>query len=109
MDAWRVNLFRTELHLRTDVIRMATAVIRSLSKLDHIKSGGTLLNLRFLPSLLKNDDDVAKLGNLIRSYFAQGGHHNQFNIVDTATLIAAREHPEEYRDLLVRMAVTAII
>lgn len=81
-----------------------TAVIRSLAKLDQVKSGGTLLNLRFLPSLLKRDEDVAKLGNLIRSYFAQGGHHVQFNIVDTATLVAARENPEEYRDLLVRMA-----
>ncbi|HHU96313.1 MAG: glycyl radical protein [Bacteroidota bacterium] len=81
-----------------------TAVIRSLGKLDQVKSGGTLLNLRFLPSLLRRDEDVAKLGTLIRSYFAQGGHHVQFNVVDTATLIAARENPEEYRDLLVRVA-----
>jgi formate C-acetyltransferase len=81
-----------------------SAVIRSLAKLDQVKSGGTLLNLRFLPSLLKRDEDVAKLGSLIRSYFAQGGHHVQFNIVDTATLKTAREHPEEYKDLLVRMA-----
>jgi len=81
-----------------------SAVIRSLAKLDQVKSGGTLLNLRFLPSLLKRDEDVAKLGSLIRSYFSQGGHHVQFNIVDTATLKAAREHPEEYKDLLVRMA-----
>jgi len=81
-----------------------TAVIRSLAKLDQVKSGGTLLNLRFLPSLLSSDESVAKLGNLIRSYFSGGGHHVQFNIVDTATLIAARDNPEEYRDLLVRMA-----
>lgn len=81
-----------------------SAVIKSLSKLDQVKSGGTLLNLRFLPSLLKREEDLARLGSLIRSYFAQGGHHVQFNIVDTATLLAAREHPEEYRDLLVRMA-----
>lgn len=63
-----------------------------------------MLNLRFLPSLLKRDEDVAKLGKLIRTYFSQGGHHVQFNIVDTATLLAARENPEQYRDLLVRMA-----
>jgi formate C-acetyltransferase len=81
-----------------------TAVIQSLTKLDHVKTGGTLLNLRFLPGLLKRDEDIARLGSLIRSYFALGGHHVQFNIVDTATLLAAREHPEEYRDLLVRMA-----
>lgn len=81
-----------------------TSVIRSLGKLDQSKSGGTLLNLRFLPSLLQRDEDVKKLGHLIRSYFSLGGHHVQFNIVDTATLYAAQKHPEEYKDLLVRMA-----
>jgi trans-4-hydroxy-L-proline dehydratase len=81
-----------------------TAVIRSLGKLDQSKSGGTLLNLRFLPSLLKRDEDIKKLGQLIRSYFSIGGHHVQFNVVDSATLYAAQKHPEEYKDLLVRMA-----
>ncbi len=81
-----------------------SAVIKSLGKLDQVKSGGTLLNLRFLPSLLKREEDVSKLSSLIRSYFALGGHHVQFNIVDTATLYAAQERPEDYRDLLVRMA-----
>jgi formate C-acetyltransferase len=84
--------------------RGPSAVIKSLGKLDQVKSGGTLLNLRFLPSLLKKDEDIRKLGQLIRSYFTLGGHHVQFNIVDTSTLIAARDNPEEYRDLLVRMA-----
>jgi formate C-acetyltransferase len=81
-----------------------SAVIRSLTKLDHSLSGGTLLNQRFLPSLLKRDEDIKKLGQLIRSYFTLGGHHIQFNIVDTATLHAAQKHPEDYKDLLVRMA-----
>jgi formate C-acetyltransferase len=81
-----------------------SAVIKSLTKLDQVKSGGTLLNQRFLPSLLKRDEDIMKLGKLIRTYFALGGHHIQFNIVDTATLYAAQENPEEYKDLLVRMA-----
>lgn len=81
-----------------------SAVIKSLGKLDQQKSGGTLLNQRFLPSLLKTDRDIAKLGKLVRSYFALGGHHIQFNIVDTATLLAAQESPDDYRDLLVRMA-----
>jgi formate C-acetyltransferase len=81
-----------------------SAVIRSLTKLDHTRSGGTLLNQRFLPSLLKRDEDIKKLGKLIRSYFTMGGHHIQFNIVDTATLRAAQESPEDYKDLLVRMA-----
>jgi formate C-acetyltransferase len=81
-----------------------TSVIRSLGKLDQVKSGGTLLNLRFVPSLLKREKDIEKLGYLIRSYFALGGHHIQFNVVDTATLLAAQACPEDYRDLLVRMA-----
>ncbi len=81
-----------------------SAVIKSLTKLDQVKSGGTLLNQRFLPSLLKRDEDIMKLVKLIRTYFALGGHHIQFNIVDTATLYAAQENPEEYKDLLVRMA-----
>ena len=81
-----------------------TAVIKSLGKLDQVKSGGTLLNLRFLPSLLKKDEDIAKLASLIRTYFGMGGHHIQFNIVDTATLYAAQKNPEDYKDLLVRMA-----
>jgi formate C-acetyltransferase len=85
-------------------IKGPSAVIRSLTKLDHTRSGGTLLNQRFLPSMLKRDEDIDKLGKLIRSYFTLGGHHIQFNIVDTATLRAAQETPEDYKDLLVRMA-----
>ncbi len=81
-----------------------TSVIQSLGKLDQIKSGGTLLNLRFVPSLVKREKDIEKLGHLIRSYFTLGGHHIQFNIVDTATLLAAQACPEDYKDLLVRMA-----
>jgi len=81
-----------------------SAVIKSLTKFDHVKSGGTLLNQRFLPSLLKKEEDVKKLGQLIRSYFTLGGHHIQFNIVDTATLLAAQACPSDYKDLMVRMA-----
>jgi len=84
--------------------RGPSAVIKSLGKLDQTKSGGTLLNLRILPSLVKRDEDISKLGSLIRSYFIQGGHHVQFNIVDTATLRAAQRNPADYKDLLVRMA-----
>jgi formate C-acetyltransferase len=81
-----------------------SAVIKSLAKIDQVKSGGTLLNMRFLPSLLKREEDIKKLGHLIRSYFKLGGHHIQFNIVDNATLKAAQENPEDYKNLLVRMA-----
>ena len=81
-----------------------TAVIKSLGKLDQTKSGGTLLNVRFVPNLLKREEDMKKLGHLIRTYFKFGGHHIQFNIVDTATLLDAQKHPDNYRDLLVRVA-----
>ena len=81
-----------------------SAVIKSLSKIDQTKSGGTLLNQRFLPSLLERDEDIKKLGQFIRSYFTLGGHHIQFNIVDNATLLAAQQNPEDYKDLLVRVA-----
>ena len=81
-----------------------TAVIKSLSKMDQIKSGGTLLNQRFLPSVLSTEEDIIKLSHLIRTYFRLNGHHIQFNIVDSATLRDAQASPDDYRDLLVRVA-----
>lgn len=81
-----------------------TAVIRSLSRLDQEKSGGTLLNQRFSPSMMKTDRDLEKLASLIRCYFESGGHHIQFNVVDTQTLRKAQKEPELYRDLMVRVA-----
>lgn len=81
-----------------------TAVIKSLGKLDQTKSGGTLLNVRFVPNLLKREEDQRKLASLVRTYFRFGGHHIQFNIVDTSTLHDAQKHPDEYKDLLVRVA-----
>lgn len=81
-----------------------TAVCRSLGKMDQVKSGGTLLNQRFLPQVLEGEEGVAKLAALIRTYFRLGGHHIQFNVVGTETLRDAQAHPEQYRDLLVRVA-----
>ena len=81
-----------------------TAVIKSLAKMDQIKSGGTLLNQRFLPGVLQGEDGIEKLGHLIRTYFNLNGHHIQFNIVDSDTLRQAQKNPDEYRDLLVRVA-----
>ena len=81
-----------------------TSVVKSLGKLDQTKSGGTLLNVRFVPTLLKRDEDLRKLVSLIRTYFSMGGHHIQFNIVDTQTLLDAQRIPEDYKDLLVRVA-----
>ncbi len=84
--------------------RGPTSVIKSLGKLDQTKSGGTLLNVRFVPNLMKREADLKKLASLIRTYFSLGGHHIQFNIVDTETLLDAQRHPDQYKDLLVRVA-----
>jgi formate C-acetyltransferase len=81
-----------------------TAVIKSLSKMDQVKTGGTLLNQRFLPSVLDGEEAIEKLTQLIKTYFKIGGHHIQFNVVDSETLKDAQRHPEEYKDLLVRVA-----
>ena len=81
-----------------------TAVIKSASKIDHIKTGGTLLNQKFTPDILKDETGIIKLGHLIRSYFSMNGHHIQFNVVKADTLREAQKHPEKYRDLIVRVA-----
>ncbi|MGD1987358.1 MAG: glycine radical domain-containing protein, partial [Desulfobacterales bacterium] len=74
------------------------------SKMDQVKSGGTLLNQRFLPDVIKDEDGIEKLCQLIRTYFNLNGHHIQFNIVDSNTLRRAQQAPDDYRDLLVRVA-----
>lgn len=84
--------------------RGPTAVVKSLSKMNQVKSGGTLLNQRFLPSVLDGDGGLEKMAGLIRTYFNLGGHHIQFNVVDTETLRKAQKNPDEYRGLLVRVA-----
>ena len=84
--------------------RGPTAVIKSVAKMDHVRTGGTLLNQKFTPQLLQDDDGLDKLVHLIRTYFKLDGHHVQFNVVDGATLRAAQQNPEQYRDLIVRVA-----
>ncbi len=81
-----------------------TAVLRSVAKMDHARTGGTLLNQKFTPQLLAGDLGLDNLVHLIRTYFKLDGHHIQFNVVDAATLRLAKEHPEHYRDLIVRVA-----
>ncbi len=81
-----------------------TAVIKSTGKMDHVRTGGTLLNQKFMPKVLEGEEGIEKLAHLIRSYFKMDGHHIQFNVVDEKTLRAAQKHPEEYRDLIVRVA-----
>jgi formate C-acetyltransferase len=81
-----------------------TAATRSVAKLDHARTNGTLLNVKISPQSVKNDRDLHKLAALIRGYFSQGGHHMQFNIVDRDILLDAMEHPELHRNLLIRVA-----
>jgi len=81
-----------------------TAVIRSASKMDHLKAGGTLLNLKFTPALVSAEEGIDKWAHLVRSYFKLDGHHLQFNVVQAATLRAAQRNPEPHRDLILRVA-----
>lgn len=81
-----------------------TAVVKSVAKMDHLRTGGTLLNQKFTPQLVADEEGIVKLAHLIRSYFKLDGHHIQFNIVTAETLREAQKHPERYRDLIVRVA-----
>jgi pyruvate formate-lyase/glycerol dehydratase family glycyl radical enzyme len=81
-----------------------TSVIKSASKIDHLRTGGTLLNQKFAPQFFEDEDSYNCLTALIRSYFALDGHHIQFNVVNADTLRDAQKHPELYRDLIVRVA-----
>ena len=81
-----------------------TAVIKSAAKIDHIKTGGSLLNQKFSPSFFDDEEGISKFTSLIRSYFKMDGHHIQFNVVNAETLKEAQKQPEKYEDLIVRVA-----
>jgi len=84
--------------------RGPTAAVKSVAKMDHVRTGGTLLNQKFAPQVLKDDAGLERLVQLVRAYFMLDGHHIQFNVVDADTLRAAQKNPEKYRDLIVRVA-----
>ena len=81
-----------------------TAVVKSCSKMNHCETGGTLLNQKFTPAAIAGEKGIDNLAALIRSYFAMNGHHMQFNVIDRQTLIEAQKNPEEYKELIVRVA-----
>lgn len=81
-----------------------TAVIKSASKMDHLRTGGTLLNQKFTPSVVAGEEGLDHMANLVRAYFNMDGHHIQFNVIDRETLIEAQKYPEDYKDLIVRVA-----
>ncbi|MCL1848356.1 MAG: glycyl radical protein [Clostridiales bacterium] len=128
--AWRVNMLPTTCHIYFGEVMLAspngrfahqpvsegispekgadihgpTAVIRSCAKMDQLSTGGALLNQKFTPGVVAGDAGLSQMANLIRAYFNLDGHHIQFNVVDRQTLLDAQAHPDEYRDLIVRVA-----
>jgi len=127
---WRINLLPTTCHVYFGSVMQAspdgrkagmpvsegispvqgadtngpTAVIKSAAKIDHLRTGGTLLNQKFSPAFFRTDEDIRKVSQLVRSYFRMDGHHIQFNVVNADTLRKAQKNPEKYRDLIVRVA-----
>ena len=81
-----------------------TGVILSLAKVDHARTAGTLLNMKFAPDILEGREQLEKFAALIKTYFAKGGYHIQFNVVSGETLQAAQKDPDAYKSLIVRVA-----
>jgi formate C-acetyltransferase len=91
-------------HTGTDVTS-PTASMKSVAKINHEShSGGTLLNIKLSPDALKTDKDLGNLAAMIRGFFELGAFHVQFNVISPETLRDAQEHPENYQDLLIRVA-----
>jgi len=84
--------------------RGPTAVLKSATKFNHSRTGGTLLNQKFTPQVVAGEEGLGKMAHLVRAYFRMGGHHIQFNVVTAETLRAAQREPEKHRDLIVRVA-----
>ena len=81
-----------------------TSVIKSAGKIDHLRTGGSLLNQKFSPKFFSSESGIDNVAHLIRSYFKMGGHHIQFNVVSANTLRAAQNDPVQYHNLIVRVA-----
>ena len=84
--------------------RGPTAVLLSAAKMDHSRTCGTLLNMKLTPAVTTGVEGIDKMASLVRTYFKLGGHHIQFNVVTAEKLREAQERPDEYRDLIVRVA-----
>jgi pyruvate-formate lyase len=81
-----------------------TATVKSVASLEHINlAQGTIFNMKFHPAALATKAGLMKWANLVRTYFDLGGWEIQFNVVDVDTLRAAQQHPEEHKDLVVRV------
>ena len=80
------------------------ALMSSATVWDHSMSQNSQLNIKIHPTAIRGSEGSRKLLDMIRGYMRKGGFHVQFNVVDTKVLRKAQEHPEEYRDLMVRVA-----
>jgi formate C-acetyltransferase len=85
-------------------VKGPTAAMKSAAKMDHLRTGGTLLNQKFTPSVVAGEKGIDNMAALVRSYFTMEGHHIQFNVIDRHTLIEAQKNPDDYKDLIVRVA-----
>ncbi|MFX1524940.1 MAG: trans-4-hydroxy-L-proline dehydratase [Promethearchaeota archaeon] len=81
-----------------------TAVIKSAAKIDHLRTGGTLLNQKFTPHFFSDQNKIKQLANLIITYFKMDGHHIQYNVISAETLRDAQKNPEKFGNLIVRVA-----
>jgi formate C-acetyltransferase len=82
-----------------------TALLRSVSRIDSmLGSNGTLLNMKFLPDFFKTGGDIRKFSSFLRTFVKLRINHVQFNVISREDLVAAKEKPEAYRGLTVRVA-----
>lgn len=81
-----------------------TASLSSAMKINQDPFNAMLLNMKMHPTALASEADLAKLGALVKTYLTHGGKHIQFNVVDNKTLLKAQEKPQDYQDLVVRVA-----
>ena len=82
-----------------------TPTLNSVSRLDFGKfTSGAVLNVKLSPALVNKEENRKQMAEIIRTYFQSGGMLVQFNVVDTETLREAQKHPEDYKDLIVRVA-----
>jgi formate C-acetyltransferase len=72
--------------------------------MDQLITGGTLLNQKFTPDVTSGDKGLDSMCSIITAYFNMDGHHIQFNVIERETLLKAQANPDEYRDLIVRVA-----
>lgn len=84
--------------------RGIVAVFRSVAKIDWDKTGGALLNQKLTPDLLISEENIKKMAQVIRMFFILGGHHDQFNVVSAELLREAQKRPQDFQDLMVRVA-----